>query len=583
MSCAYRTAATRIAAIAGIPPDLMLTAMDIARQRRIAFPVLPPDQLFTITQLLGIAPTCGNPQQVITRTQAALLALGTLHPTHPCVRRWLAVAALLGVPDDQVPVPAHPVVIATVREQWLSALPSPANDQSTEGFTALWRGGPIPTERIDEALRAGDRTAIVTWMAHGVWDDRFEDVCADLTDAEIGRIVRAGVMPDALVGRVAQRWRSDALPWDVFPLTMWDRVPDPDIARAGRARTAAMTLIHHPTLRDDRLIAVAAQEAIWAVRVLRKMSLHDDRLITIAAMNAKDARDVLIDRTDLSDDRLIDAVATATDEPWFARDVLVSRHDLHDHRLIATAAKRSRYARDVLIERPDVRDPCLIAAAAKKPEYARDVLIARRDLRDRRLIAAAAKKPECARDVLIARTDLRDRRLIGAAAKKPQYAHDVLIARTDLSDDRLIDAVATATDEPRFARDVLIVRFDVHDDRLITIAAMNAKDAHDVLIARPDLRTDDRLITAVVQNETWAAEALKATDLHDHRLIAAAAKKPWCAKSVLSARPDLRTNTCLLTAVARDRALVRLVVAQHPDLRDHPLLRDTVEQRRSAP
>ena len=34
MSCAYRHAATRLATIATIPHRLMLTAMDVARQRR---------------------------------------------------------------------------------------------------------------------------------------------------------------------------------------------------------------------------------------------------------------------------------------------------------------------------------------------------------------------------------------------------------------------------------------------------------------------------------------------------------------------------------------------------------------------
>ena len=58
MSCAYRTAATRIATIAGIPPALMLTAMDTVRQRRVTFPALPPDRLRTIALRTSGGITC---------------------------------------------------------------------------------------------------------------------------------------------------------------------------------------------------------------------------------------------------------------------------------------------------------------------------------------------------------------------------------------------------------------------------------------------------------------------------------------------------------------------------------------------
>ena len=85
----------------------MLTAMDAVRQRRVTFPDLPPDRRIAVTRLLGIAPTCGNPQQVLARAQSARLALGTLHPTHPCTEHGMVTAALLGVPDDRLPVSVH--------------------------------------------------------------------------------------------------------------------------------------------------------------------------------------------------------------------------------------------------------------------------------------------------------------------------------------------------------------------------------------------------------------------------------------------------------------------------------------------
>ena len=650
MSCAYRHATTRIATIAGIPPDLMLTAMDIARQRRVTFPALPPDRLRTIAPLLGIAPTCGNPQQVIARAQSALIALGTLHPSQAWVERGMAIAAALGVPEDHLPVPVHPEIMATVRAQWAAPPPDPAPDRATAGIAALWRGNPIPAELIDEAIRASDRTAIVTWMAHGGWDDRFTDVCRNLTNAEIGTIVRAGVITDALVERIAQRWQSDNLPWDVFPLAMWDRVPDPKIAREGRARTAAARLIRDPALRDNRLIDAAAQHPRWAAAILgKRYDRCDDCLIAAVAQDPWYARDVLIARHDLRDHRLIAAAAkdplraqdvllarpdlrtetclitAAADPDWWAYDILIKHSDRYtDEQLIAIAAQEPSRARDVLLARPDVSDERLIAAVADatdRPWLAQDVLTNRPDLSDPRLIAAVARNAVCAHDVLVTRHDLSDDCLIEAVAGNAAYAHNVLVTRHDLSDDRLIAAVADATDRPHLAQEVLTERRDLSDPRLIATVARSAVCARDVLRTRDDLRTNEHLLTAiasqrelvddvltqypdlrdhpilnpdlrdhpiltartdvsgelliaaVARDAACARDILVAlTDLSDPRLIAAVARDAACARDVLIARPDLRTNTRLLTAIARDRALVDSVLAQVPELRDHPIL-----------
>ena len=465
MSCTYRHAATRIASMAGIPHDLMLTAMDVARRYRGTFPALPPDRLRTITQLLGIPPTCGNPQQVLTRIQSALLALGILHPTHPWVERWLAMAAALGIPDDRLPIPVHPAIVATVRAQWAAPPPAPAPDRATAGIAALWQGDPIPTELIKDALRMGDRQAIVTWMAYGVWDDRFEAMCRNLTDAEIGTIVRAGVVPDAVVERIVQRWQSNDLPWDVFPLAMWDRVPDLEIARKGRARTAAMKLIRDRTLRDHQLMAAAAEN------------------------------------------------------PWYAKEVLVTRRDLRDHRLIDAVAKSPSTARDVLITRRDLRtDDRLIAAIAHHHYWAAEVLQGT-NIRDDRLIAVVATEPRNAKDVLLACHDLSDPRLITAVAKDLHYATRILIARPDLSDDRLIETVAH---DGTTAAAVLTARPDLCDNRLITAVAENPWYTHEVLITRPDLRTDPRLLTAIIRDRALVDSVLaQAPDLCDHPLLTA--------------------------------------------------------------
>ena len=441
MSCAYRRAAARIATIAGIPPDLMLTAMDVARQYRVAFPALPPDRLSTITQLLGIAPTCGNPQQVIARIQSALIALGILHPSQPWVERGMAIAAvLLGVPEDHLPVPVHPVIMATVCAQWAAPPSNPDSDRTTKGIAALWRGDPIPTELIDEAIRAKDRQAIITWIAHGVWDDRFEAVCHTLTDMEIETIVQTGVAPNAIVARVAQRWRSDTLPWDVLPLALWDQVTDTMVAREGRARTAAMRLIRHPTLRSDRLITAAAQQEHWAAEVLiaRPDLRTDDRLIASVA-HARYWAALVLQATDYCDNRLIEAVANQ--EPWHAKNILINRPDLSDDRLITTAASDPACARDVLVARHDLSDPRLIEAVVGKgsPSDARDVLVARHDLSDDRLIAAVATDPRLAAKVLIARPDLRtDARLLTAIAQDQHLIHNVVAQCPDLRDHPLL-------------------------------------------------------------------------------------------------------------------------------------------------
>ena len=415
MSCAYRHAAARIATIAGIPTDLMLTAMDIARQRRVTFPTLPPDRLRTITRLLGISSTCGNPQQVIARAQSALIALGTLHSTHPSVERWMAIAtALLGVPEDHLPVPVHPEIMATVRAQW-AAPPRPARSRRAQGIAALWRGKSIPAELIEEAIRLKDRTAIVTWMAYGVWDDRFEAMCWNLTDEEIGTIVRAGVVPDAVVERIAEQWWSDSLPWEIIPFAMWDRVPDPTIARAGRARTAAAKLARNPALRDDQLIAAAAEKSRWAGHVLvARHDLSDDRLIAAVATDAEYAHNVLCARHDLTDDRLITAAA---EEPWSARVVLIARHDLSDDRLIDAVATKETpsCARDVIPARHDLSAPSLIAAVIEGDWYVYKVPIERPDLcTDARLLTAIARNRALLDNVLTHYPDLRDHPILAA-------------------------------------------------------------------------------------------------------------------------------------------------------------------------
>ena len=440
MSCAYYHATQRIAAITGIPRNHIGAAMDVARQRMGTIAEPAPDNLPVIAALLGLPETCGDPAPVIRRVWTTLLVLIHTHSTDPRRRRWLAVANILGMPASLLTEPAHPAVVETVRRQWTTEPPT-TDTLTVTGLRALRHGTPIPEQIITEAIGAANRRAIVTWIAHGAWDERFETMIADLSVGEIGTLVRAGVLPQTLVDQVVTWWPSDHLPWEAFPLDLWDRVPNPDIARKGRARTAATQLIHYPK---------------WCT---------DDRLIEAAAHVPWYAGEVLVRRHDIHDDRLIEAV---TDVPWCAGEVLVRRHDIHDDRLIEAAARNEWVAGQILIDRPDLRT-------------------------DDRLIEAAARDAERSAVVLTQCPDFCDDRLIDAIAQKPRRAAEVLIKRQNLRNDQLITAIATA------------------------------------------------------ENATYA-------------------------RDVLLARHDLRTNEHLLAAIARDQALVDSVLAQYPDLRDHPIL-----------
>ena len=386
MSCTYQRATTSVAAMTGLSRPLISTAMDIARQRRVAVPTPSAHTLPAIAAALGLSETCGNPVTVIQRVWVALLVLIRDHASDSRRRRWLAVAEMLGVPTPILPEPAHPAVIETVRRQWTTDLTG-SDNLTTTGLRALRDGGSIPTEPIEEALRMGDRQAIVTWIAHGVWDDRFEDICADLTDTEIGIMVRAGVLPDSLASQVVTWWPSDHLPWEAFPIDLWDRVPHPDIARKGRAQTAATQVIRYPNLRtDDRLIAAIAQDGAWTVEVLLH-NIDDDRLILTAARYPLAAAKVL-SRTTIRDERLIDA---AIRDPAAAAEVLC-RTTIRDERLIAAAAKEAETALQVLTRCHDLCDERLIAVVANNPYHAKNVVACRQDLRHHPLMVMATSR-----------------------------------------------------------------------------------------------------------------------------------------------------------------------------------------------
>lgn len=170
----------------------------------------------------------------------------------------------------------------------------PPTTRRSKGIAALQQGRPIPKALVDAAIRTCDWESITAWLAHGALDPRLDACCDRITDAQIATVVRAGVLPDVLIDRIVSQWSSNDLPWDAFPLILWDRVTDPTIAHLGRARTAATQLIHHHDLHDDRLITAAAQHAWMAAKILvARPDLREEYLITAAARNRWTAHDVL--------------------------------------------------------------------------------------------------------------------------------------------------------------------------------------------------------------------------------------------------------------------------------------------------
>lgn len=395
MSCSYRVLAHHIAKIAGIAWEKLYVAMDVTRQQIAAVPDLSPAEVERLAHTIAMPTTCDTFRRGIHRVRSALIALGHTYSTDPCRTRWLAVAAILLVPPEYLPIPVSPAVIETVHQQWMTIAHTTADtattNRATQGLAALWNVGAIPTELIDEAIRIGDRYAILTWMTYGVWDDRFETVCTDLSDAEIGMIVRAGVVPTAIVDRVAQRWQSEHLPWDAFPLPMWEWVTDHAIARQGRARTAATQLVRFPTVTDDYLIAAAADDARWAAMVLiKRPDITDTRLIAAVAHDGTCAVRVLIERADVrTDDRLI---VSAAQEPVWA-SLALRFTDIRDNRLIERVAQSPGIAAMILCD-TDIRDERLLAAAAQDDSWAAQVRTRCPDLRTNHRLSAATTRDE---------------------------------------------------------------------------------------------------------------------------------------------------------------------------------------------
>lgn len=365
-----RSVALRLALIAGIPSTMIVEVLALARHRITGYPLPVGDEASALIQNLTLSPPSHDIEQVIDRLRVALLILGQLYPTNPRIMRWMALASMLGVPIECLPVFVSPRVITTVRQQmddWRRMIDCTPLDRVTQGLHALYQGQPISRGLIEAAIQQHDWHAIATWLAHGAQDSYLEATCHQLMPDTITILVCAGVAPTSLAVALERWWWSGNLPWDAFPLTIWDHVSNPNIARVGRAHTAAIQLITYPDSRThEQVIAAAASEARWAAKTLCATRLRDDCLITAVAHNAWWAANVLGTCPDIVHDHLITAVAQAQEPDWAAH-VLMKRSDICDDRLIALAAQDRQSIQDVIQHRPDLCHHPLITALKEIP------------------------------------------------------------------------------------------------------------------------------------------------------------------------------------------------------------------------
>ena len=147
----------------------------------------------------------------------------------------------------------------------------------------------------------------------------------------------------------------------------------------------------------------------------------------------------------------------------------------------------------------------------------------------------------------------------------------MMIERADLRDnERLIGAVATSADLAAW----VMGSTNWRNEQLITTIIGNPACAAEVLIARPDLRTDERLIAAVADSPRWATAVVCETQHRDPRLIHAIARDPMrAAQAAIMAglRDDVimesiaRSNEATIQVVAltdtEDERLIQIVAS----------------------
>lgn len=109
-----------------------------------------------------------------------------------------------------------------------------------------------------------------------------------------------------------------------------------------------------------------------------------------------------------------------------------------------------------------------------------------------------------------------------------------------------------------------------------------ARTAAAQFIRYPSLRSDNRLIAAMMQDAEAVVTVLRHEHLRDDRLIAAVAENPERAADVLYYIPELRTNDRLIEGVAQNAKAAADVIIHCPDLRTNDRLIEAATQDAEA-
>lgn len=569
MSCTARAVLRLLAPLAGVTAERLSISVDAMKHRPP--PPIPIDRRIVdaLAEESSAIPSHGDIEVVEQRVQEVMQGLVALVRTTPNIPTAARIVALLHALSPSPPplplLPLQPLVRRLRKLLLLPPAPMPVDclssmhllpDNAMPNVLATLRYASWSAQDAKRIARFpfGAASALAAGVVHEAVRD------AVLADPKaIVYTLTEGYADPQLIAKVASNAQAAA---EVL-------VARPDFAQhaalvaqaASYPDTAAQVLIGIPALRTHpALLAGVKRSSYHVAEVLAACPefARDPSFLAAAALDCAAAAKVLCHcpRTE-AESQLIDAVAWPSD----AASVLIARSDLRAHPALLTVLKReitnrrtrflseesvltSQAAAKVLISEASLRtDADLVELARRNSETAAEVLIGCPDIRDARFITAACKTSETAAAVLIGCPDLRRRKaLITAVAKKPEMATKVLIACADIADDRLIGTVARF---PLYAADILLHRPDLRTNRTLLAAVSWRPDTSaQIWIRYPDVCDEEvtRAFTqSVIRHPESAAAVLRARhDVRDPRLLAAVASKPDLLEQVLAERPDLR-------------------------------------------
>lgn len=571
MSCTARAVLRLLAPLAGVTAERLSLSVDTMRHMKRRLPPIPIDRRIVdaLAAETSAIPTHGDPEVVEQRMQEVMQGLVAFVRATPNIPTAARIVALLhALSPSPPPLPLRPLqpLVQRLRELLLQP-PTPM---------------PVACLSLMHLLPSNATPNVLATLRYDSWSAQDAKRIAQfpfgaasaLAAGIVHEAVRDAVLadPKALVHALTEGYTDPQLIAKAATITQAAAevlVARPDLAQhaalveqaASSADTAAQVLIGNPSLRTHpALLARVKRSSHYVAEVLAACPefARDPSFLAIAAQSTTAAAKVLCHcPATEAESQLIDAVAWPSD----AARVLIARPDLRAHPALLKVLKReityrrtrypseesaiiSQAAAKVLISEASLRtDADLVELARRSSETAAAVLIGCPDIRNARFITAACKTSETAAAVLIGCPDLRRRKaLITATAKKPEMATKVLIACADIADDRLIGALARF---PLYAADVLLNRPDLRTNRTLLAAVSWRPDTSaQIWIRCPDV-CDEEVIRAftqsVIRHAESAAAVLRARhDVRDSRLLEAVASKPDLLKQVLAERPDLR-------------------------------------------